>query len=709
MTRGLPFLDRPIQTRWQWQDNQLTIAEAQGEGFSTQGTITLKPELLGSGLAAIKTMDLDVMAKDLDGAQLKPFLPANLQRFPLASTVSMEGQVGGNPLQPRVNLALDMTKSRFANVRFEPTYRGHVTIDGTGLNLNLRHEANYLSATLDRNYQPLVVRVDHPQLQLDLERTGANVALGVNRFNLDNLSYLPQLQTLNFNPAMARVFPNGLTENLGGQINARAEFELKEGFGWGTIAIDNPTVSNIKGDRLALEFRRDGKEITIANGELIQANAMGNYQFNGSFHDANHWQGQLEFTDTNVNDVLVAMRIGNLDDLINLQEPSTIVNQGNFPTMKLGLPPKASLEEQLRRISEISVLNAQRRQTEKEASYIPPLLDLDGSLQGKVAFNNDRGNLAIDFDLAGEQWNWADRYQASELMAKGTLGEGKIQLADLKVNLRSLNNPRRPGGLFAMKGVIGDTQQLQVTMEISVAINPFVSLPPSIGFDGLINVRSNITGKFTNPKALGSIEVKDVVINNTAIASTVGSFSYNIGDDPAQLDFFIGAQLQNNQKPLRVEGTIPYQLPFATIAPNSNNLNIAVNLENEGFTLLNILSKDQLQWLAGEGSAQLNISGNFNPDDGPLAQTLVTEGKVILKDAKIASQFLPNDPLTNVNGEITFDLNQVNVNNFAGTFGGGNVSATGSLPIIFSRNLDNPLTINLDRLGLKLKISITAA
>lgn len=75
-----------------------------------------------------------------------------------------------------------------------------------------------------------------------------------------------------------------------------------------------------------------------------------------------------------------------------------------------------------------------------------------------------------------------------------------------------------------------------------------------------------------------------------------------------------------------------------------------------------------------------------------------------MNKATFSAQALP-EKLTDVAGQIKFDFDRIIVENLQGKFSRGKVEASGEIPVSNSQEvkINNPLSVNLDRLAINLK------
>jgi translocation and assembly module TamB len=118
--------------------------------------------------------------------------------------------------------------------------------------------------------------------------------------------------------------------------------------------------------------------------------------------------------------------------------------------------------------------------------------------------------------------------------------------------------------------------------------------------------------------------------------------------------------------------------------------------------MLDVLSKKQLHWIDGQGKIALNIKGKMKPQGG--VDSLTASGTAIISKARIQSVAIP-EPLRDVNGEIVFDFDRVDVRKLEGSLDKGKVAVTGIIPISDSLTIDpsNRLSVMMTGIAVNLK------
>ncbi|MGL5075912.1 MAG: translocation/assembly module TamB domain-containing protein, partial [Waterburya sp.] len=139
-------------------------------------------------------------------------------------------------------------------------------------------------------------------------------------------------------------------------------------------------------------------------------------------------------------------------------------------------------------------------------------------------------------------------------------------------------------------------------------------------------------------------------------------------------------------------------VPYPIIPGKSDRLTANVNLTKEAFTFLDAFSQNYLNWIGGEGNAQLQANARLDPNRKGIIYDLDAQGVVNLENANIVLKTPFFTEPFNGTGKITLDNQIVNVETLNGTFADKQLSATGKLPILRAvNNLDNPLTVQIPK------------
>lgn len=673
LSQGIPGFEQPLIAAIAWNGERLTIEQATAPGLNITGAILANAQR--AGIPEITALNLNVQAQNYDLKQLPINLPNQLA---VAGKADFNGQITGKLPLPNVTGQIKLRDFIVQDIAFEPLLTGNIqSAQGRGLNLDLTGSSDRIALNLDTKNRPQSFLVKWQQALASGQAQGDNLALKLENFPLKilNLTAPP-----NFRLGAGRVAGLLTGDLLVNQQTLAAN---------GNLAIANPQIGYIKGDRLAAQFRYGNGQATLTNSEFIKGNSR--YAFAGTFGQTAkgpQLQGKLNVNQGNIQDVLAVAQVFELQDLQRGSAEPTYGTAADLTTNPQGLPNQPLLN-QLQRFYEIDALLAEQEQ-QQISTPIPDLADLKGTFNGEVAVDTATTNgLSVQFNLNGQNFVWGKQeqpgrfYTADRVIAEGNFENGVLRLRPLR--FESQNR------LIAFAGNIGGNEQsgqLRVSNFPLQVLNNFVKLP--VGVTGNLNATAALAGSIANPQAQGELQITEGTLNQKAVESAMASFSYANG----RLNFGSNVSVAGPE-PVNITGSIPYQLPFASVAPDSEQISLDVKVENEGLALLNLLT-NQVVFENGEGQVDIQVRGT--------RQQPQVNGIATINDATFSAQALPGK-VRGVTGKVQFDFDRVLVENLQGRFSRGKVEAAGEIPIFNNDkvSINNPLTVNLDQLKVNLK------
>ncbi|MEH2405688.1 translocation/assembly module TamB domain-containing protein [Nostoc sp.] len=681
LSQGIPGLERPLTAGIAWSGERLTIERATAPGLNVTGNILANAKK--AGIPEITALNLNVQAQNYNLKQLPINLP---NQVAVAGRVDFNGQITGKLPLPNVVGQINLRDLVVQDIAFEPLLTGNInSAQGRGLNLNLAGNSvdpkgllgrDRLAFNLDANNRPKSFLVKWQQASATGNVQGNDWALKVANFPLQILNLTP--------PPITRLGAGKIAGLLTGDLL----FNQQTLAATGNLAIANPQIGRVKGDRIAAQFRYGNGKATLASSEFVKGKSS--YALVGTFAQTPkgpQLQGKFNVNQGEIQDVLA---IAQVYDLQNLQGGSAPIygTAADLTTNPQGVQNQTLLT-QIQRFSEIEALVAEQEQQRLDSTPIPDLADLKGTFNGEVAVNTATANgLSVDFNLNGQNFAWGKKeernrfYTADQVIAEGNFENGVLSLRPLR--LESKNR------LIAFTGNIGGDEQsgqLRVNNFPVQVLDNFVKLP--VGITGNLNGTAALAGSIANPQSRGELQITEGKLNQNKIESATASFSYANG----RLNFSSAVAVAG-PKPVDITGSIPYKLPFATVAPDSEQISLDMKLENEGLALLNALTK-QVVFEKGEGEVNLKVRGTLQKPE--------VDGTATINNAIFSAQALPGK-LEDVTGKVLFNFDSILVENIQGRFSDGKVEAAGEIPIFNNNNtINNPLTVNLDRLALTLK------
>jgi translocation and assembly module TamB len=675
LSEGVALINRPLTADLRWDGQKVIIDRAVGPGFGAAGFLYAKVE--GAGAPALTGFDLNVRTRDLSLQAFDVPLPV---KVPYSGDVDFNGRVRGTPTAPKV--AGDVALKNFVlnNNKFESPLLGTIRVDN-GVNLDLNGQRDRIALTLSPTYRPIALELRSNQIYA--KGTGRGDLFTLEARNLPlAVSSIPGTLPL---PVSGVLNTPGLTVNL-------KTFEAN-----GQVAIANPAIGGFQAKQFTgfVGFAKGVatlKDAQLTRGETtVQVTATANIRARDP-----EFTGQVTVARGRVQDVLELLQVFDLSDFGRKTLQPDYGTQADLQTTPVALD-NATILAQLQRLAEVKKLSEQAEARRQQAA-IPSLQELQGYFNAEITASGSlRKGVTAKFDVRGQNWQWRN-YMADQVIASGSFENGVLTLLPVRLEAND--------AVITFSGQVLGTEQSGQFRMINVPIAALKDFAvasvggqaaqslDALAIDGKLNATATISGRFDNPQVLGDINLADGLLNGTSVQSAQGSFQY--GD--ARLDFGSNILITGNE-PIRLSGSLPYRLPFATVTPKSGEIALDVNIRNEGLTLLNLLN-NQVAWQGGQGEVQLKVRGDvLRPQ---------ADGFARIEKATLSARALP-EPLTNVNGLVRFETDRLTiVEKIEGQFSKGQVSAVGVLPIVApfiegDRDFGKNVTVGLDNLNLNLK------
>ncbi|AFZ45798.1 protein of unknown function DUF490 [Halothece sp. PCC 7418] len=689
-SEGLALMTNPLTTRLSWEGEQVILEEATAENFFAEGVIALNLEQEGQDI--IENINLTVDAQNLDLAQLPLPSPEPVGKIDVQGLANFSGNITGNLTQPQAEGDIRLQNFAVERFTFDSEMTGGVQVNAQqGVRLNLignRETPDQIRFALSSPQRDRLLPLEPESFLIQRDkalaegtRQGDTLQASLEAIPLDLLKDFAPLSAEFANQPASGTLEGNLALNLD-------NYDVS-----GELTLQEPSLGRFNSDRATANFTYTKNTLTVKEAVLIEQESE--YRGSGRLTLAApspDFEVNLNIEQGRIQDLLSNLQVFNLSDINQNFTTPTYGNADDLDVAAVGVD-QLPLPIQLRRFSEIKALLAQMQAQEETVTAIPPLASAQGNFTGNLSLQGQSFNLEEiqgEFRLNGKAWQWGP-YQAQTVNAKVSLSNGVITL--LPVRLASGES------FINLSGTVGgenQSAQLKVNQIPIAGLQNLIELPEFIGVSGFVNATATVAGKQDNPTARGELSVEQATLNQTPIQTIQGSFNYN----NSQLNFFAEGLLSEDSNPLTLSGDIPYQLPFAVVPPPSDDLNIDINLQDDGFALLDVVSNGQLTWEGGEGAVNLAINGPFNLENFQFDQ-LNTTGVVTLSQASLGTAVLP-EPLTDINSRVTFNFNQFTVEQFNADFGGGEVTATGGLPLFEATPDSQTLAIALDDLTVNL-------
>jgi translocation and assembly module TamB len=683
----LPFLKQPLEAIFNWDGKRIEVENATTPGLTANGFVNV--ELAGKGLPSISNLDLNVKLSNfnleaLPTEQLAFLRPIGLKNSseknqPLRGNVDFTGRLTGTLTALSLVGDVEVRDLAVNQVAFDPVLTGTVNAgSGKSVDLRLAGVSDKIEVALDRSFLPTSFLVKRGESIASGQTEGETLRV--------NLSDFP-LAALNLAPGQAAGL-GPITGTVSGQVNVP---------GWkmplnpatlqatGQIAIAQPTIGYIKGDSFQAEFSYNNGSATLTNGIFRQGS--GQYLISGNVKaGANpEFAGKVNIQQGNLQQVLAALQYFNLGDLARGLKPPVYGRAADVQTVAVG-EPEAPLIVQLRRLAEIEAI-LQQQQAIRESEKLPPLAQLQGNFGGEIAVAGSlQTGVQAQFNVKGDNWQWG-KYVAEQFSIEGSFQDGILTVLPLEI--RSGKSAIGFSGQLGQKAQSGQLRIENVPVE---ELAKLVELP-FVDVTGNLNLRANLAGSLENPQLAGELSLADGILNGEPIKKADGSFSYS----NARLNFG-GSALVTQTEPIEVQGSLPFELPFATVKADSNQIDLRANLQNEGLAIINVLTP-QVAWVSGKGAVQIRVGGTL--------QQPVAQGIANFENATVRARAFP-EPLTGLTGTVRFEGDRIRVEGIRGQLTKGEIVAQGVIPLsvpFAEGDVDaaTPLAVNLDKLALNLR------
>ncbi|MEH1841508.1 MAG: translocation/assembly module TamB domain-containing protein [Nostoc sp.] len=665
LPQGVAQLAKPLTAQFQWNGQQIIVENASTSGFSANGAIAIQSP--PSGTPQIAGFNLNVLAQNFN---LKNTGFQVLGDVAIAGLLDFNGQVTGTPDVPQANGNIRLRNFNVSNLKFDPLLTGNVNFQGgQGGSLRLGGKQDRIALNVGADYRPTSFLVKRGEAVSTGRTEGDNLFINAQQFPI---------------ALVGGFLPNNQLKPLGGQLSGNLVVNLNNYAIAGDVAIAGPRVARVAADEFRGSINYADGTASLTNGQLRIADS--NIALSGNVKTGNdpQFQFQANLDQARVERLLQAFNIFDYKDLGTGLQPPKLAGAEVLDTNPVSLP-NADLKTQLAYYSNIatSVAKQQQQETRKEAS-LPTLAELTGVLSGGITANGSlKSGLNVGFNFQGANWQWGE-YSINQVVAQGNFADGVVTLSPLSIGINQ--------GLVAFNGQLG-TEQLSGKLNVASLplslLQPFIEKYP-IDITGNVNADATLGGNLQDPRVQGKVALANATLNKQPVQTGQVNFDYN----NARLNFD-STLLVTGTQPVTVTGSVPAALPFAKVQPDSNQININANVNNEGLALLNLLTNNQVAWVDGQGQVDLNVRGTLNEP--------IINGNATLNNATFRAQAL-SEPLTNVTGTAQFNGDTVNVSGIQGIYNKGQINASGILPILNPQQaLANPLTVSIaDKLNFKL-------
>ncbi len=658
------------------------------------GNIRLTTVDLNGGIWEAK-----VIADRLNINSLAKFAPpnsiANQATGSLSGDIQLAGDVrDNNPAKIQISGQPILTNFQAGGLIFDPSLIGSIqTNPEQGIDITFTGKTDRLAFKLDRNLQP-------QNFAIQQQGIIANGKVANNVLNV-NVQQFPIALLKQWIPASAGIQQYRLGGMATGDIDVNlANFEVAGK----KIEITNPTFGAFEGDLLLANFRYGNGQLSLTNTEIQRGKHTYLITANGTpLAKTPTFRAKFQIPSGSLEDIRDLVQVFSAEDLL------TPLNRRNYGTIK-DLNPNTNqityrsenLNTEILRLSELRKWLNRETDRQSASTAIPDLRNLQGDISGSIEIaSNLKSGISADFDLQGQNWQ-LERYNLDRIQAAGNWRNNRLHLAPIDLTVKDTH--LTIAGDFA-----ADNQNARITLKNFPAESLMGLVKTPVDVTGGIDLNAEITGDLFNPHLSGNVTLNNARLNQTPLKYVAGSFNYWDGrlnfDSNANFDTLLATE----SSPIRINGSVPYQLPFVLKPPASNALRVDVTLQDRGLQMLDVATKQQLHWIGGNGKIVLNINGELSPEGK--FESLTANGTAKISKGSIKSVALP-EPLRDIDGEVVFDFDRIDVKKLDGTLSnpsspvknGGKVSISGIIPISNSIFIDPSQRLNVSMKGIAIDL-----
>jgi translocation and assembly module TamB len=655
----LAQLAQPLTAQFQWNGQQIIVERATTQGVSANGAIAV--QLPQTGTPQITGFNFNVLAENFNLKNTGFKVPGDVA---VAGLVDFNGQVTGTLETPQATGNIRLRNFNVSNLAFEPVLTGDVNFQaGQGARLQLAGKQDRIAVNLNADYRPTSFLVKRGETVSTGRTEGDNLIINAQQFPI---------------ALVGNFLPDNRLKPLSGQLSGNLVVNLNNYAISGDVGIIKPRVARVSADEFRGNINYADGTASLNNGLLRLGNS--NIALSGNLQTGNDpkFQVQANLNQTRIEQLLQAFNIFDFQDLNSGLESPTLAGAEVLNTTSVTLP-NADLLTQLEYFSKVKTSVAQQQQTDtQKVPTLPTLAELTGALSGGITASGSlKSGLNVGFNFQGDNWKWGE-YSINQVVAKGNFADGVVSLSPLSVGINQ--------GLIAFSGQLG-TEQLSGDLNVASLplslLQPFIEKYP-VNVTGQVNAVANLQGSLKDPKVNGQVSLANATLNKQPVQTGQVKFDYN----NARVNFDSTLLLTGTQ-PITITGNIPAPLPFVAVKPDNNQINVKASVNNEGLSLLNVFTNNQVSWVNGEGQVDVNVQGT-------LKQPIIN-GTAKLNNATFTAQAL-SEPLTNVTGTLLFNGDTLNVENIQGNYNQGQVIASGILPIFTPEGgVANPLTVSIEK------------
>ncbi|MEM8807523.1 MAG: translocation/assembly module TamB domain-containing protein [Cyanobacteria bacterium P01_G01_bin.38] len=652
-SKGLPNLEAPLiergdwATAFEWQGDRVAVETFTAPGIEADGVIGVdfsRPVPIGA-------FDLNVALQDFDLEPLNALATPTLQDYAqLQGLTSFNGQLTGTLDNPQLAGTAQLENLALNEIVFEQL-SGPIDFSlADGGQADLQGQQERLQLAVSDQFWPTSFEARHREFTVSGYGEGRQLHAEVTQFPLDKLDIQP-----------AARYGFG---TLAGRVDARVDADLRDfanPVASGTVTVAQPALNPIDAEQMTARFRYANNTATLEQGELLLDESRFLLTGQAVLSPEVQYEGALTVAEGRIEDLVAVVEKIDLSAFGLRPEPQG--SAADLATVPVGLPNPPFLDQLQAFVAFVEDLPEPTADTGIAA--LPPWEDLTGGFTGMIMASGrslSLENLTADFNLQGEGWEWGPYTPSNQFLISGDLQQETLVLDSFLVNAgETVVDLSGRGSLDQLTGML---RVSNLPVELVQSIYP---LPVAVAGD--LNTVTTFSGSLANPTVVGTAAIEKTEVNGQPLAAVNTTFDYR----NANLEFGAAVAIDANESPLTVDGTLAYALPFMTVQPPTQQIAVQAVVPSDSFDLVNSLTADQVRWESGQGEVIVQVGGTLD--------TPVVSGRATLQEGVVSAQVL-DDPLTDLRGEIEFDLERVDIQQLQAQLGEGQIEMEGQLPIL---------------------------
>ncbi|WP_107669937.1 translocation/assembly module TamB domain-containing protein [Cyanothece sp. BG0011] len=686
--------------------NNISV-EADGQSLNARGNIVVSNPLTNPDARVNLSVEATSTLDDLPLTQVISALPVRRDFLPEELNLQGVGNFNGTligqnlltaPTAPgNITLTGDVTVRNlvFNDRAFEPLLTGQLNAGlGQTIAINLRGNQDVIAATL----QPCN-RQDCPAPYLPVafelrQQAGDQAPIAViGRLEGDELvARIEQFPLDLFKIAPGGDF--GIPGFLSGEVQTEIVINPYTLEGRGRLVIDKPSIGFVEATRLTADVIYQDNIARLQNATLQLGQSL--YAVQGSLNlESGDLAGQLNIDEGRLQDLLIALKLSNVERLLDLLQiqPIDYQNAEAIPPQSVGQAAETIAEK----VNLLAVIEQRIKELadEREKGGIPTELDFRGTFDLNVALGGTIYRPDLSIALSGQNWEWHPQEPYPDIVEplglvirdESVIPINEVALqADLTDNVLTIDRAaiQIDRTLLALDGKFS-LQEIAANWQVNYlsigTINNFIEVP--VDATGALNASGTLSGTPFQPQLQGQFAFVDTTFQGRPLDVTLaGQFSY-------EGQRFQLATTEDSIASASVD------IPFPTY-PDNDNFAINVNLGTNALQLVSVLTGEQVFLTGGEGEINAQATGELDVSQGLLVSNLNAGGTITLNETIFQTPALPQ-PLT-VSGVVAINDQGIDVQGIEGNFADSTLNIAGVLPL-FQRqsNLENPLTVAIER------------